>query len=667
VEDLFGRRNDHLPAPVSVSPRFGFSYTLGKAPEIGIFQGAARRPRAVVRGGVGVFTNSLNAGQLGSALDATGLPGGARQIACVGPAAPAPRWADYAEDPASIPDRCVDGGVGSPFSNGAPNVVLFSPGYRPQRSIRSNLSWNGGVLGGRFNLGVEGTYSLNASQQRMFDLNFNPTRRFTLADEGRPVFVEPSAIVPATGSVSQRASRMAEGFSTVNEVRSDLRSHSAQLSLRLSPITRGRTRFGWNAAYTLSHLREQVSGFSSTAGNPLRVEWAAPQQGRHQVSYGLRYEFFGAVTVNWNGWFRSGAAFTPTVAGDVNGDGYGFNDRAFVYPPSGAPDPALARGMRQLLDDASPATRRCLERQMGRIASRNSCRGPWSSWASMNVTLDRARFRMPRRGALSLSISNPLSAADLLVNGAGNLRGWGQTAFPDPSLLYVRGFDPVAQRYRYEVNQRFGGSRPQVMAMRAPVTVSLSMRMDLGPTRERQLVAQQLGAGRNLPGTRMPESMLRTGGTNSITNPMAAILREQDSLRLTAPQADSIAAMNRRYTYRADSLWTPVARTLAALPEEFAERDAYRAYLQARRAQVDLLMAIGPAVRDLLTPEQRRKLPPDVLNQLDRRYLASIRSGTGTFLGGSAPGYSAGMADAAMMMMGGGGGTFIVTRTSFGP
>jgi hypothetical protein len=479
------------------------------------------------------------------------------------------------------------------------------------------------------------------------------------------VFVDPASIVPATGSTATRGARVSQAFSTVNEVRSDLRSRTAQLSLRLMPITRGRSRFGWNAAYTLSHIREQVSGFSSTAGNPLQVEWAAPTQGRHQLNYGLRYDFFGAVQVNWTGWFRSGSAFTPMVAGDVNGDGSSFNDRAFVYSPQAAPDPALAEGMRQLMEDAPAATRRCLERQAGSIAARNSCRGPWNSGASLNLTLDRARFRMPARSSLSFSISNPLSAADLLVNGSGNLRGWGQNAFPDASLLYVRGFDPVARRYRYEVNPRFGASNPRLQSMRAPVVVSLSMRVDLGPTRERQNIAFQLGAGRTLPGSRMPEGFLRSLGTNSVTNPMAAILREQDSLRLTAPQADSIASMNRRYTYRADSLWTPVARELAALPEQFGERQAYRAYLGARRAQIEMLMDIGPAVRGLLTAEQRRKLPAEVLNLLDRRYLASIRSGTGTYVGGASSAFFPGFSES--FVSAGGGTTTIITRTFHGP
>jgi hypothetical protein len=638
VESTFGRRNDQVPTALVVSPRIGFSWTLGNAQEIAFFEGAVRGPRAVVRGGIGVFANNSNVGQLGNVLINTGLPNGAQQIVCVGPAVPIPDWDLYATDPDAIPDRCADGTSGTVFSNSAPNVTLFATDFTPQRTVRSNLSWNGTILDARFSLNVEGTYSLNLNQQRSVDLNFDPNQRFTLADDGRPVYVATTSIVPATGAIASRDARVSQSFARVTELQSDFESRSAQLSLRLSPILRGPRRFSWSAAYTYSHIREQVSGFSSTAGNPLSVEWARSAQGPHQFNYTLRYDFFNAVQVAWNGSFRSGSAFTPTIAGDVNGDGYS-NDRAFVHSPSGGADPALAAGMRDLLENASGATRKCLEKQLAAIAKRNSCRGPWSSQASLNVTLDRARFRMPQRASISFSLTNPLGAADLMLNGSGSLKGWGQTPSPDQALLYVRGFDPQTRQYRYEVNQRFGATRPRFITLRSPVMLTASMRFDLGPTRERQNLSQQLSSGRTSPGSRYPESLYRSSSTNGVPNPMSTILRQQDSLRLTALQADSIASMNRRYMYRTDSLWTPIARYFATLPNQYEEDEAYDRYLRARRAQIDMLTPIAEAVRNLLTPEQRRKLPPQVTNILHPRYLALIRNGTGMYVGSSTPSF----------------------------
>ena len=628
IEAAFGRRNDRIPTPIALSPRFGFSWVLGETEEIQAFFWQARRPRAVVRGGIGVFANA-GAGPVGSAIDQTGLPSGTQQIVCVGPAATVPVW-DLYDDPSLIPTQCADGTAGSSFSNASPNVLLFSRDYRPPRSVRGNLSWNGPVLDGRFSTSMEGSYSLNLNQQRNFDLNFDGAERFRASYEDRPVFVEPTSVVERTGAIAARDARITPQFARVSEVRSDLQSRSAQVSLRLSPIIRGPRNFSWSGAYTYTHVREQVSGFSSTAGSPLRVEWDRSAQGPHQISYSLRYMFFDAVAVSWNGAFRSGAAFTPMVAGDINGDGY-FNDRAFLHEPAQAPDSALAAGMAALLSGGGEQ-QSCLASQLGRIAARNSCRGPWSSTASLNITLDRAKFRMPQRASVSFSLSNPLGAADLLVNGSEHLRGWGQTPSPDQTLLYVRGFDLPTRRYIYEVNQRFGATRPQLMALRSPVVLTTSVRIDLGPTRERQNVEQWIGAGRDRPGARRPAAFYRQNGPNSLMNPLAAILRQQDTLQLTSLQADSIAVMNRRYMYRSDSIWAPVSVYLGGLADRYDTDEAYDRWIRARRAQVEMLMRLAPAVNALLTPAQRRKLPGSVVNHLDPRYLRSVRNGSNTFV-----------------------------------
>jgi hypothetical protein len=422
----------------------------------------------------------------------------------------------------------------------------------------------------------------------------------------------------------------------VTEIRSDLQSRSAQLGLTLAPIPHGPTRFSWSGSYTYTNIREQVSGFSSTAASPLDAFWAGSAQGPHQFTYNLRYNLLDAVAITWNGQFRSGSAFTPIIAGDVNGDGYS-NDRAFVYSPNATTDTALASGMRQLLANTSAGTRACLEKQLGQIASRNSCRGPWSSNASLSLSLDRAKFRMPQRANVSFSLNNPMGAADLAVNGSGHLKGWGQSVSPDPSLLYVRGFDPTTKHYIYEVNQRFGATRPDLIVLRSPVVFTTSLRFDVGAMRERQNLALQLGIGRTLPGARYPEALFRSSGVNSVPNPMLVIIRQQDSLRLTTVQADSIAAMNRRYAYRSDSLWAPISRYLAGLPSHYDEGEAYDRFIRARRAQIDMLSKLAPTIRGLLTAEQLRRLPQFTLNTLDPLYLASVRDGTSLYVAGGSP------------------------------
>ena len=481
------------------------------------------------------------------------------------------------------------------------------------------------------------------NQSGIVDLNFNPVVQFTLPDEShRPVFVQTTSIVPATGTIASRDARVSPLFSRVTELRSDLQSDSRQLRFGLSPSTFN-SNYSWGLSYVYSNLRERVRGFTNTAGNPLDVEWGRSSfDSRHQIQYNLGYNFFDAVRVNWFGNFRSGTPYTPIVSGDINGDGYA-NDRAFVYNPSTTADPALAAAMQSLLNSASGNARDCLVRQLGSLASRNGCQGPWTSTATMSLSFNPLKFRMPQRATLSLQIGNPLGAADLLLHGNDKLRGWGQFSFPDPTLLAVRGFDPQTQRYKYDVNQRFGSTLPALTAVRAPVTVTAMMRFDLGPTRERQALTQQLDRGRTLKGNKAPEPMLKAiYGSGGIPNPLATILRQADTLGLTGPQADSIATMNRRYVISLDSIWSPVAKYLAALPDKYDKDDAYAHYQRAREASVDLLIKLVPQIKSLLTSEQRRKLPSFVSSYLDTRYLASIRSGT------------AGASNGPMMFPGGG-------------
>jgi hypothetical protein len=658
VQRLFGVRNDETPNKLYVSPRIGFSWTYGDATQIAAFEGAARAPRAVVRGGVGVFQNLPNATLLSGAIDQTGLPGAVQQLSCVGPAAPIPDWASYMADPSTIPSLCADGTNGTVFASNAPNVAMFAKDYTAPRSVRGNLQWNGPILSNRFSLTAEATLSRNLNQRSFIDLNFAPTEQFTLLEEdGRPVFVQPTSIVAQTGAIASRDARVSPLFNQVRQQVSDLVGESRQLRFSLSPITFS-SNFTWNASYVWADNREQYRGFSSTTGNPLDVQTGRGDfDSRHQITYSLGYNFFDAVRVNWFGRFQSGSTFTPLISGDVNGDGYA-NDRAFIFKPSTASDPQVAAAMQALLDNGSASARDCIASQLGKLAQRNSCTGPWTSSANLNISFNPTKIRLPQRATLTFNVSNPLGAADLLMHGESKLHGWGQFAFPDQTLLYVRGFDAANQRFKYEVNPRFGSTNPQFSPFRQPVTLTMSLRVDVGPSRERQTLTQQLDRGRKTQGQKLTAPMIKAMyGTGGVLNPMSQLLRQSDTLELTGVQADSLASMNRRYTVRLDSIWSGVAADLANAPVEYDQGDAYGRYKRAREASVDLLISLAPTINALLTPEQRRKLPPLVASHLDTRYLAGIRSGTagntgaGVFMGGFMP-----------MGGGGGGGERVIIR-----
>ncbi len=658
LETLFGVKNDRLPSKLYLSPRLGFSLAYGTSTQIASFFGAQRGPRGVVRGGVGVFQNLPGTNLVGSALDNTGLPSAVQQISCVGSATPIPNWATYAANPAAIPTTCA-GAAPPVFSNAAPNVNAFARDYASPRSIRSNLNWTGPTLNNRFSTNIDLTHSLNLGQSSSVDLNFNPLQQFALAEEGsRPVFVPPTGIVPATGTVAAQNARRDPRYARVSETRSDLRSESYQATLRLSP-TRFSSAFSWNAWYSFTFVREQFRGFQSTVSNPLSVEWGNSSSTPHSIGYSLNWNAFDFVRIGWFGQFRSGMRYTPMVAGDINGDGSA-NDRAFIFA-STVGDTAIANGMQALLASGSSSAQKCLSSQIGTLAGRNSCVGPWTTTANMSFSFNPLKVRMPQRASLSFQLSNPLGAADLIVNGSGKLKGWGQMPLPDAQLLYVRGFDAATgttpARFRYEVNRRFGATNPAFNQFRAPVTLTAMLRFDVGPTRERQMLTQQLDRGRRTQGNKLPEQMLRAVfGNGGIPNPMATLLRDQDTLKLTSKQADSIATLNRQYIIKLDGIWSPIVRDFAALPDTFEHDEVYHRYIVARRRTVDLLKEMAPRIRGLLTDEQFRKVPAFVASYLDTRYLASIRSGTAGIGTGGGPFGGFVPAGAEVMMVGGGGG-----------
>jgi hypothetical protein len=393
--------------------------------------------------------------------------------------------------------------------------------------------------------------------------------------------------------------------------------------------------YSWSLSYVYANARERYRGFSSTGGDPLDVAWGRSSfDSRHQFVYTLTYNAFDFIRLGWYGSFRSGLPYTPVVAGDINGDGYS-NDRAFVFDPAQTGDSALAAGMRSLLANGSGSARDCLNNQLRQIAARNSCQGPWTTTANLTFSFNPVKVRMPQRANVSFQLSNPLGAADLLMHGENRLHGWGQTFFPTNQLLFVRGFDPATNRYKYEVNQRFGATALAQNATRLPVTLTAMLRVDVGPTRERQGLTQMLDRGRAHSGQRVPELMYKAMyGSGGVINPMAQILRQADTLSLSAVQADSIAVLNRGYTIKLDSIWSPVTKYLASLPDKYDQDEAYDRYRTAREASVDALIKIAPTVKRLLTADQMRRIPTFVTPYLDTRYLASVRSGTaGTGLG----------------------------------
>jgi len=623
IEQTFGVRNDAATNSIALSPRVGFQWyykthsqqnSLTVSPWSLIGRGGP-----TIRGGIGEFRNFLPSNLLADAIGTTGLPGSTERLTCTGPASPIPDWQAFLNDPSTIPSTCAGGA--SIFADTARAAMLIDPSYTPMRSWRGTLGWTNTILGNY--VSVDGTYALNLNQAGVVDLNFAGAPKFTLASEGnRPVFVSATSIVPSTGTASAVESRRSAAFSRVTDRVSDLKADTRQVVAYVIP----NIPFRWGlvtVSYTWSDARSQFRGFDqSTATDPRAIEWATvATQPRHQVIVQAARPLYKFFFVSTSMKFSSGLHYTPTVLGDVNGDGWG-NDRAFVFNPSTNPDTAVAHGLRDLMANGSASARNCLNAQIGTLAGRNSCVGPWS--ATMNASVFAANVpKTDNRLTVTLNLANPLGGLDQLLHGSDHLHGWGMTPFPDGSLYQVRGFDPVSQRYLYQVNPRFGNTNPAFTTFRTPFRMTLDVRWDYGPNRQEQAVVLALRKQAPLVGTRAPEDTILhryvcggASGTNGYSDIYRLLLRLADSLALSRDQVEKMQARQRVMRAKADSVYSVLANYLYPLPLDFDAKDAAKHVADTETDMWKLIYGESAFLKELLTPGQIRLLPTPILNMV---------------------------------------------------
>jgi hypothetical protein len=663
VEELFGRRTDRLPSEWRVSPRIGFSWTLGlpqqeERPGRGGFGGRGGRGGdfgafgqnfTVVRGGIGEFRGRAPTQLFASAIDATGLPSGELQLICIGDAVPVPSWSGFLANPETIPAQCADGGMGSPVSRGTPNVALFSDDFGAPRAWRGSL----GVqkrLSQRFGVNVEASYAYGTNLTGARDLNLRESPAFTLSSEdGRPVYSPASAIVPSTGQTSVLASRRHDGLAQVVEAMSELNSRTAQVTFGFNGIAA--SSLIWNMSYTWMRARDETGfapgvslgggaaafgrggggfgfgvGSATTGGDPNSIEWGISDlERRHGITGSLNWFARPWLDVTSVIRFTSGQPFSPRVGGDINGDG-SRNDRAFVFDPATTNDPVLAAAMADLLETAPDRARECLQYQLGRIAERNSCRAGWNTTLDMQMNF-RPNFggTLGRRLNLMVSLVNPLAGADRLLHGSGGLKGWGQPDRPDGTLLYVRGFDPAAQRYIYEVNERFGDTQSARTAIRNPFQIGMQVRLQLGPDRQREMVMGALrrigggpagGGGGAARGGFDIRSMIE----RVAPDPVAAILEMRDTLALTDIQVSALGAVSDTLKATTNALASELQARIDSAAAGTDLRTIFPTIQPRLQEGRDAYLRAIESARGILTAEQWQKLPDSIRNpRLQRR------------------------------------------------
>ncbi|HEY3933420.1 MAG TPA: TonB-dependent receptor [Gemmatimonadales bacterium] len=536
-----------LPTETYASPRVGFSYAI-PAPEQ---QGSAQRgfapPLWTIRGGAGIFRGTMPSTLPATAQGQSGLVNAQTQLYCTGDATPIPDWSDYINDPSDIPTECLDN-ESTPVINGIPVITTYDPHYGASKTKRLSLGLTRRITQ-RVSFNMDASYIRGVGQAASKDLNLNELPVFSIgSEENRPVYADPAQIVTSTGAIPLSASRQDINFGQVNEVFSSLQNSTKQVTFNVSGTTS--KQINLSLSYTLMYARDQggsgggfgggFGGGNQTAGDPNDYEWGTSSSDRrHNFQAQISWPITPAFELTSNMGMVSGRPYTPIVSGDINGDGSGNNDRAFIFDPATTTDTAISNGMSRLLKETSGNARKCLQAQIGQIAGRNTCYGPWSPTLAFQMNWRPAMF--DRRLAISLSTQNLLGGLDEWINGQNNLQGWGGNASPDNHLLQVKGFDPTTNQFIYAVNERFGNTSSAATAIRSPFQLQVALRYAIGydpRTQQIQQLSRSLGGASSGLGA-LDSAMARYRRQNVATQ----VLARKDSLVLSKAQVTALQAL----------------------------------------------------------------------------------------------------------------------------
>jgi hypothetical protein len=241
----------------------------------------------------------------------------------------------------------------------------------------------------------------------------------------------------------------------------------------------------------------------------------------------------------------------------------------------------------------------------GRVATRNGCRGPWTSTLNAQWR-PYLPFKSLRRLTASVYFQNVLGGLDQLLHGADGMRGWGMQATPDPVLLVPRAFDPVTRTFRYDVNPRFADTRPSRTLLREPFRVTIDFSMRLSTDYNLQSLRRALEPVKvDKRWVRRNADSLAAFYLDNTSDLHASVLAESDSLFLSPGQAAALRVLDSAYTAQVRAIYRPLGEYLAQFSNGDASKSALDSVTAASKAYWKVFWLQPEKVDSVLTPVQR--------------------------------------------------------------
>jgi len=108
------------------------------------------------------------------------------------------------------------------------------------------------------------------------------------------------------------------------------------------------------------------------------------------------------------------------------------------------------------------------------------------------------------------------------------------------------------------------------------------------------------------------------------------LLQAKDSLSiLTNDQLKALTQLDRRVSQKEDSVVTPLAQYLAALPNDYSESNVIARVLAMQIALFDIVLDGMREARNIFLPEQINEFPPFLRSSFDINRLKAARPTAG--------------------------------------
>ncbi len=417
----FARHTSEVPSGnMQWSPRIGFNWDV------------TGDQQNQLRGGVGLFTGRPAYVWLGNAFQNSGLSGVA-QLTCLNAAAPRFTSANVSNPPTA----CANGTTAAAGAE----INLLNKDLKFPQNMRATLGFDR-QLPGRFVATLEAMYTKGVNS--LFYQNIALAGPQGTDFKGR-VMYGPNVNSPVL---------KVTGRTAVLDVSNQSKDYAYSLTAGLA--RKWSNNYEASLFYTYSDARDVQSLTSSTAnsqyqfGRPVATRQDQAELGYsvfrqpHRLVGQFSYAFKTKTDVTFTYVGETGAAFTYTVSGDVNGDGFASNDP--IYIPKSATDPNEIQfqnftraGTTTVVTAAEQAAAfeklikslDCLNDNRGTFAPRNACNAPWSN--TINLSL--------RQSLKTIGVQNVSFQLDIF-NFANFLnKDWGQvntTAYGSQNVITYR-------------------------------------------------------------------------------------------------------------------------------------------------------------------------------------------------------------------------------------